>query len=65
MLSESIDLLHKPHNAPVPYPTMYHFITEICTIMLQNCALWVTSPMHCGIYEIDQFIIVVFSSFYC
>ena len=27
MLSESIDLLHTPHNAPVPYPTMQQFIT--------------------------------------
>ena len=39
MLSESIDLLHKPHNAPVPYPTMHQFITEMCTILLQNRAL--------------------------
>ena len=29
MLSESIDLLHKPHNAPVPYPTMHQYITKI------------------------------------
>ena len=27
----SIDLLHKSHNPPVPYPTMHHFITEMCT----------------------------------
>ena len=38
-----IDLLHKSHNAAVPYPTMYHFVTEVCTcihIPLQNGALW-------------------------
>ena len=21
-----IDLIHKSHNAPIPYPTMYHFL---------------------------------------
>ena len=56
MLSESIDLLHKPHNAPVPYPTIHHYITKMCTILflLQNHAFWVISLMHCGICEIDQ-----------
>ena len=24
-----IDLLHKSHNAPVPHPTVYHFVTEM------------------------------------
>ena len=38
MLGESIDLLHKPHNAPVPYSTMYQFITEMCPVLLQNRA---------------------------
>ena len=31
MLISSTDLLHKSHNAPVPYPTMHCFVTEICT----------------------------------
>ena len=35
-----IELLHKSHNAPVPYPTMHHFVTEMCTLLLQNGALW-------------------------
>ena len=35
-----IDLLHEPHNAPILYPTMYHFVTEMCTFLLQNGALW-------------------------
>ena len=56
MLSESIDLLHKPHNAPVPYPTMHQYITKMCTILflLKNHAIWVISLMRCGICEIDQ-----------
>ena len=56
MLSESIDLLHKPHNALVPYPTMHQYITKMCTILflLKNHAIWVISLMHCGICEIDQ-----------
>ena len=27
----SIDRLHKSHNASVLYPTMHHFVTEMCT----------------------------------
>ena len=27
----SVDLLHKSYNAPIPYPTMQHFVTEMCT----------------------------------
>ena len=27
----SIEWSHKPHSAPIPYPTMYHFLTEMCT----------------------------------
>ena len=26
-----MDLLYKSHNSPVPYPTMHHFKTQICT----------------------------------
>ena len=25
------DLLHISHIAPIPYPTMHHFVTEMCT----------------------------------
>ena len=25
-----VELLHKSHNAPVPYPTMHHIVTEMC-----------------------------------
>ena len=39
------DLLHKSHNAPVPYPTTYHFvqfITDLCTpvhISVTKCCI--------------------------
>ena len=29
--NHSIDLLRKPHNAPVTYLTVHHFVTEMCT----------------------------------
>ena len=25
-----VDIIHKPHNASVPYPIMHHFVTEMC-----------------------------------
>ena len=31
---------HKPHNALDKYPTMHHFVTEMCTFLLQNGAFW-------------------------
>ena len=40
--STSIDLSHKSHNASHKYPTMPHFVTEMCTFLLQNGALWDT-----------------------
>ena len=40
----SFDLLHKSHNAPVPYPIMYNFVTEMCT-----CAHFCYKMVHCGI----------------
>ena len=30
---------HKSHNASNKYPTMHHFVTEMCTFLLQNGAL--------------------------
>ena len=35
-----IDQSHKSHNAPVPYPTIQHFGTEMCTFPFQCSALW-------------------------
>ena len=54
MWKTSIELLKTSHNAPVPYPTMHHFVTEICTYLLQNVALWDICLMHCGICEMDS-----------
>ena len=47
MLNESKGLLHKSHNAPVPYPTIYHFVTNMhiavaiwCIVGYLSDALW-------------------------
>ena len=34
-----VELLHKSHDAPVPYLTMLHFVTEMCTFLSQNGTL--------------------------
>ena len=39
-----IDLLHKSYNAPVSYPTLRHFVTEMCM-----CAHFCYKMVHCGI----------------
>ena len=53
------DPSHKSHIALVRYPTMHHVVTEMCTFLLQNCALsqgygicalWDVGRVHCGIY---------------
>ena len=36
----SIDLLHKYHNASVPYPTIHHFVTEMCTCVHISVTKW-------------------------
>ena len=35
-----IDQLHTSHNAPVPYPTMHHFVTEMCTHVHISVTKW-------------------------
>ena len=35
-----IDMLHKYHNAPVPYPTMHHFATEMYTRVHISATKW-------------------------
>ena len=45
MCKDSIDLSHKSHNVPVPYPTIHHFVTEcapVCTFLLKM--------VHCEIF---------------
>ena len=39
--ANSTVLIHKSHNAPVPYPTMHHFGTEMCTHFCYRI-------VHCG-----------------
>ena len=60
-----IDQSHKSHNAPVPYPTMHHFVTEMCTFLLQNGALWDIYPMHYGICEMSLLHWSMDSDWYC
>ena len=31
---------HKSHTAPVPYPTMHHFVTEMCTCVHISVTKW-------------------------
>ena len=50
----TIDMLHKSYIAPICYPPMHHFVTEMCThvhISVKNGALWDICPMHYGICE--------------
>ena len=35
-----IHLLHKSNNALDKYPTVHHFVTEMCTFVSQNGTLW-------------------------
>ena len=39
-LVDGLDLRYKFHNAPVPYPTMYHFVTEMCTCVHISVTKW-------------------------
>ena len=36
----TIDQSHKSHNASVPYPTMQHFVTEMCTCVHISVTKW-------------------------
>ena len=49
-LLHPINLLHKSHNAPFPYPTMHHFVKEMCThehfcYKMVHCGIFVKSNM--------------------
>ena len=39
--SGSIELLHKSHNASVPYLTMHQFVTEMCCYKMVHCVTFV------------------------
>ena len=58
--NHTIDPSHKSHNASNKYPTMHHFVTEMCThvhiVVTKWCivghgigALWDMGLVHCGI----------------
>ena len=34
------NLSHKSHNASIPYPTMHHFVTEMCTCVHISVTKW-------------------------
>ena len=47
----NIDLLQKSHSAPVPYPTMHHFIQKcvpVCIVYL--CVYFYYKMVHGGIF---------------
>ena len=53
-----IDLIHKSHNAPVPYPTMHHseqkcahFCSEWCIVGYGTGALWDLWIRSIGIWD--------------
>ena len=46
-----IDQPHKPHNTPIPYPTMHHIGTETCTFLFQCGILWDMKQVHFRICE--------------
>ena len=46
---DQIDQSRKSHTAPFPYPTIYHFGTEMCTFLFQSGVLWDMGQGHCGI----------------
>ena len=52
------DLLHRSHNVPIPYLTVHHFVTEMCTCV----HISVTKIVHCGIFVwcIVEFVICVY-----
>ena len=45
------DQSHQSHNASVPYPTIHHFGTEMCTFLFQSGVLWDMEQVHYGICE--------------
>ena len=48
-------ILYKSHNAPVPYPIMHHFVTEMCTCVHISVTKWCIVGFcltHCGVCEI-------------
>ena len=54
----AIDPSQKSHNASYNYPTMHHFVTDMCThvhISVTKCSLWDMAQMHFWICEMGLF----------
>ena len=45
----AIDPSHKSHNALEKYSMMHHFVTEMCTFLLQNVAFWDSCNFYCTV----------------
>ena len=48
----SLHLLHKSHNAPVPYPTIQHFVTEMCTHVHISVTKWCIMGYLSGTWDL-------------
>ena len=50
---DPIDMLHKSLNAPVPYPTMHHFVREMCACVhisaTKRCSVEYLSNARCDL----------------
>ena len=48
-------MFHKSRNAPIPYPTMHHFVTEMC-IFVVHCGIcvWSLRDLWGGSIETNQ-----------
>ena len=62
---EKIDQFHRSHNAPVPYPTIHHIGTEMCTFLFHCGVLWDMGLVHCGISEADLLTVIALMSGAC
>ena len=50
----AIVLSHKSHHASDRYPTMHHFVTEMCTRVHIPVTSWcIAGLLHCGIGATD------------
>ena len=53
--------IDQSHNAPISYPTMHHFATDMCTFLFQSGALWDMEQVHCGFVALVHSVITITS----
>ena len=59
-----IDPSHKSQNASVPYPTMHHFVTEMCTCVHISVTKWcIVGYLFDALWDLWDGCIVMNSSF--